>query len=195
MLKEISQELIQPKEEKALPIKEESPKINIQKSASPLAKDIELPLSKYNIQQKLVEKEEEQGNLFEQQSDENLPNNHFTETDLQNEWIEFLKEINKNDIVVYNAINGFQLHKMDENTIRVIYPSETARAEFDKVNTTFFNHFKHKMNHYRITVEYKYDAVTMKKEIVTKRSLFDKFAEKNPLLRELDDIFKFDFNK
>ena len=41
-------------------------------------------------------------------------------------------------------------------------------------------------------VDYKND-VSLKKEIVTKRKIFDKFAEINPVLKDLDDIFKFDF--
>ena len=36
--------------------------------------------------------------------------------------------------------------------------------------------------------------VTLKKEIMTKRKIFDKFAEINTVLKELDEIFKFDLN-
>ena len=50
-----------------------------------------------------------------------------------------------------------------------------------------------KVNHYNIVVEYRND-VSLKKEIITKRKIFDKFAEINPLLREMDEIFKFDLN-
>ena len=51
----------------------------------------------------------------------------------------------------------------------------------------------HKVNHVNIVIDYKND-VSMKKEIITKRKIFDKFAEINPVLRDLDDLFKFDFN-
>ena len=61
------------------------------------------------------------------------------------------------------------------------------------MRSDFFNHFKHKVNHFNIVIEYKND-VSMKKEIITKRKIFDKFAEINPVLRDLDDLFKFDFN-
>lgn len=34
--------------------------------------------------------------------------------------------------------------------------------------------------------------MTIKKEIMTKRKIFEKFAEINPLLKDLDDLMKFD---
>ena len=77
--------------------------------------------------------------------------------------------------------------------MEVTYPSESAKGEFEKIRTEFFNHFMHKVNHYNINIDYRADF-SMKKEIVTKRKIFDKFAEINPVLKELDDLFKLDFN-
>ncbi|MCB4234972.1 hypothetical protein LDL59_07310 [Kaistella anthropi] len=124
---------------------------------------------------------------------EELPSNHFTETDLHNEWNKFLVEMQSEDIIVYNAISSFKLRKKDENTVEITYPSESAKSEFEKVRGDFFNHFMHKVSHFNIGIEYKNDT-TLKKEIVTKRKIFDKFAELNPVLKDLDDIFKFDLN-
>lgn len=124
---------------------------------------------------------------------EELPSNHFTETDLHNEWNKFLVEMQSEDIIVYNAISSFKLRKKDENTVEITYPSESAKSEFEKVRGDFFNHFMRKVSHFNIVIEYKND-ITLKKEIVTKRKIFDKFAELNPVLKDLDDIFKFDLN-
>lgn len=122
-----------------------------------------------------------------------MPNQHFTETDLQREWNLFLESLKTKDILVFNAINNFRLNKIDEDTINIKYASDTAKSEFDKVQTDFINHFKHKVNHFRIKITYSMD-VALKKEIMTKKKLFDKMAEKNPLLNQLNDIFKFDFS-
>lgn len=137
-----------------------------------------------------AEKEKEQ---VKTDAKEQLPSNHFTETDLHNEWNKFLVEMQSEDIIVYNAISSFKLRKKDENTVEITYPSESAKSEFEKVRGDFFNHFMHKLSHFNIGIEYKND-VTLKKEIVTKRKIFDKFAELNPVLKDLDDIFKFDLN-
>lgn len=93
----------------------------------------------------------------------------------------------------YNAINGFRLVKKDENIIEVQYPSDTAKVEFDRVSGEFFNHFRRKVNNFSIEIEYKKDE-KLKVEVLTKRSIFEKMVEKNPLLKDLDDLLKFDLN-
>lgn len=123
--------------------------------------------------------------------EEDLPDHHFSDTDLQSEWKAFLDELSKQDIVTYNAISDFQLKKESESSIIITYPSESAKAEFEKIQADFFNHFKKKVNNYKIDIQYKID-VGMKKEILTKRKIFDKFAEINPVLRDLDNLMKFD---
>lgn len=122
-----------------------------------------------------------------------MPSQHFSDTDLQNEWRKFLIELQEKDVIVYNAINSFKLKKKDESIVIITYPSESAKVEFDKVRADFFNHLMHIVNNFNITVEFSVD-ITMKKEIITKRKIFDKFAEINPVLKDLDDLFKLDFN-
>lgn len=105
----------------------------------------------------------------------------------------FLNELKRKEILIYNAISSFQLHKKSEDIIEITYPSESAKSEFEKIRGDFFNHFMHRVSHFNIIIEYKND-VGLKKEIITKRKIFDKFAEINPVLRDLDELFKFDFN-
>lgn len=124
---------------------------------------------------------------------EELPSSHFTDTDLQVEWKKFLDELQQKDALIYHAVNSFKLYKKDEDIVEITYPSDSAKSEFEKIRADFFNHFMHKVNHYNIVIHYKND-VSLKKEIMTKRKIFDKFAEINPVLRDLDDLFKFDFN-
>lgn len=112
---------------------------------------------------------------------------------MQAEWKSFLQDIRNRDVVIYNAVNGFRFSKKDENTVLISYPSDSAKSEFEKIQGEFLNHFKRKVSNYQIQIEFKKDE-TLKQEIVTKRNVFEKFAEINPLLRELDDLMKFDFS-
>lgn len=149
--------------------------------------------SQFSISAALEKSDEEPENVIDSAKKEKLPSSHFSETDLKTEWQKYLQELQQKDVLIYNAINSFKLHKKSENVIEVTYPSESAKVEFDKIRTEFFNHFMHIVNNYNITIEYRAD-VSMKKEIITKRKIFDKFAEINPVLKELDDLFKLDFN-
>lgn len=123
---------------------------------------------------------------------ENLPQNHFTDTDLQMEWKIMLKQLQVKDNFVFNAVKTFKLEKAEEHKIRVLFPSDSAKVEFDKISGEFFNHFKRKIQNYIIEIEYVRDVENLKIEVVTKRKMFEKFIEKNPLLKDLDDLMKFD---
>lgn len=176
-------------EEKPKKIIEEIEKV-VLKTAEPIG--IAPKPSKFSINAALEKSDEKVENKVDAQK-QDLPSQHFSETDLQKEWQLFLQEIQKRDVLMYNAINSFKLNKKGEDTVQITYPSESAKGEFDKIRSEFFNHFMHKVNHFNILVEFVLDF-TMKKEIITKRKIFDKFAEINPVLKELDEHFKLDFN-
>ncbi|MDR4954493.1 hypothetical protein REB14_20105 [Chryseobacterium sp. ES2] len=123
---------------------------------------------------------------------DNLPQNHFTDTDLQVEWKIMLKQLQVKNNFVFNAVKTFKLVKAEEHKIKVLFPSDSAKVEFDKISGEFFNHFKRKIQNHIIEVEYVRDVENLKIEVVTKRKMFEKFIEKNPLLKDLDDLMKFD---
>lgn len=148
--------------------------------------------SEFSIHAALNKKEEEEVHL-EIKKEEELPEHHFSEVDLQREWHFFLNDLQKKDAVLYYAVNTLKLHKKDENLINILYPSDSVKTEFEKIQAEFFNHFKRKVNNYKIEIQYSND-VTLKKEIVTKRTIFEKFVEINPVLKDLDDLLKLDLS-
>ena len=162
----------------------------ILKTAEPLGKP-KIP-SKFSISAALHKTETEEEVKTHSEKEE-LPSIHFTDTDLQVEWKKFLVELQGKEVLIYNAVNSFILYKKEEDVVEITYPSDSAKSEFEKIRTDFFNHFMRKVNHYNINIIYKND-ISLKKEIMTKRKIFDKFADVNPVLRDLDDLFKFDFN-
>ena len=188
MVKEQPEKLAKPTA-KAVEIPAE---IVIKKAVKPLSTKI--APSKYSIKSNLEEKPSEKVEEISVENKEKLPANHFTETDLQNYWTKFLENLRKDDIVVYNAISGFKLQKLEENTIEIRFPSLTAKAEFDKISTDFLHGFQHSAHNHCIEIRFENSGGKMKKQAVTKRSLFEKYCEINPLLKELDEAFKFDLN-
>ncbi len=138
-------------------------------------------------------KEELQQEISREIKEEEIPARHFTEKDLQEEWQIFLDDLMKKDDVAFYAVNTLKLSKSDENEITILYPSDSAKTEFEKIREDFFNHFKRKVNNYKIEIVYKNDT-GLKKEIPTKRKIFDKFAGINPVLRDLEELFRFDLD-
>lgn len=195
MLNELSSKLIDKKtesvpEKSESKITEEVPKtVILEKSAIPIGQ--QKKVSKFSIQQTLEKEETTEDVSKVVIPEKELPSNHFTNTDLQTEWNKFLENIKNKDIIIYSAISSFQFSKKDENTITINYPSDSAKKEFEKIQDEFLNHFRHKVNHFNITIDFQMNT-SLKKEIVTKRKLFEKLVEINPLLKDLDDLMKFD---
>jgi len=124
-------------------------------------------------------------------AEKEVPTNHFSQSDIDSNWSAFLEKLKSRDSLIYNAIAGFRLVKSGEDTVLVHHASQTARAEFERIQADFFGPFKKVVNHHKIKVEFKMDK-KLKKEIITKRSLFESMANENPVLRELDEYFKLD---
>ncbi|WP_246022137.1 hypothetical protein [Epilithonimonas xixisoli] len=161
----------------------------IQKASEPIARTSSN--SQFSIKAALEKKEEIIKDEFAEIKDENLPSNHFSQTDVDREWDIFLKNLSRTNTFVYNAISSFKLEKTDEHQITVKYSSEFAKSEFDRISPEFFNHFRHKVNNFKFEIDYVTD-LSIKKEVMTKRKIFEKFVEINPLLKDLDDLMRFD---
>lgn len=172
------------------PPAEEKKQETVKNSAVPIA--AQKSGSKFSIAAVLQNKEEK-AEETESVATAALPASHFSETDLDKAWKQFLEQLRRDDIVIFSAVNSFKLSKKDETTVLIRYPSETSKAEFSKVQDSFFNHFRHLVNNHQVSAEFKLDLAT-KKEVMTKRKMFEKLAEINPLLHDLDQIMKFDFS-
>jgi DNA polymerase-3 subunit gamma/tau len=148
--------------------------------------------SEFSISAALNKKEEE---IVEDvvKKDDDLPDHHFTDKDLQAEWQLFLEDLLNRDQVMYYAVNTLKIIKKDENLVKILYPSDSVKNEFEKIQGEFFNHFKRKVNNYKIEIEFGND-VSLKKEILTKRKIFEKFVEINPVLKDLDELMRFDLS-
>lgn len=167
----------------------ETPEIEVKKAKEPILK--ESVKSSFSITEAINKTEELQ--VEEEIKEEELPDGHFSETDLQKEWAHFLKKLAREDMVTFNAVQNFTIEKAEENKVCIRYTSESARVEFEKVSPQFFNDFKHKFNNYRVKFDFeKAERVIIKKE--TKRDLFNKMVEVNPLLKDLQELMQFDFN-
>ncbi|KUJ52871.1 hypothetical protein [Chryseobacterium sp. JAH] len=171
-------------------IQETSPEITVKTASKPLSRP--KISSGFSINSLINKEDKQEQEETVAEINENLQEHHFTETDLQAEWNLMLMQLRAKDPFVFNAIKSFKLEKVDEKTVQVLYPSESAKAEFDKISGEFFNHFKRKVNNYAIKIDYKQDVQNLKIEVLTTKKKFERFVEINPLLKDLDDLMKFD---
>lgn len=124
---------------------------------------------------------------------DDLPENYFSEEELKAEWQKFLNGLERTNPIVYTIINTFILSKKDNNEVEVAYSSDTARGKFEEIQAEFFSQFKKKVNNFKINIVYKKNE-SLKREIITTRKKFEKMAEVNPLLKDLEKMMMFEFN-
>lgn len=136
-------------------------------------------------------KKQEKINALNQEK--NLPENHFSEEKLKEEWQRFLNVLERENPIVYTIINPFVLSKKGENEIEVAYSSDTAKSKFEEIQAEFFNQFKQKVNNFKISVSYKKNE-SLKSEMITTRKKFEKMVEVNPVLKDLEKLMMFEFN-
>ncbi|MDL1913400.1 MAG: DNA polymerase III subunit gamma/tau [Bergeyella sp.] len=163
------------------------------KTSQPLLKRKPVFSSEFAIAEALEGKNEEEKDGKEVLEEQNLPAHHFSQSDVDLYWTEFLREVKKKNRIDHNAISRFRVVKKEEDTLLVLYPSESAKLQFEKYRESFFSRLKHKLNHYKIKIEFSAD-VHLKKEVLTKKKVFEKYVEINPLLKELDDLLLFDLS-
>lgn len=150
-------------------------------------------VSKYNIQENLkVEKVEEKEIKTDFSTD--LPKDNFTNEHLLSEWDSFLSDIQMKDKLIHFAIHKFKINKLNETQIQIVYPSASAKTEFEKVSGQFLNQLKQKLNNHHISFDFHMDVKNFKVEVKTKKKVFEDFCKINPLLGELNEYFKFDLN-
>ena len=169
----------------------EIPKPEVKKAAQPIGTKI---ISEFSIKKHIEDSTKEaEPSLFSQTEEENLPEHHFTETDLQTEWNNFLLNLAKENSFVFNAINSFKSRKVGENEIEIAYSSESAKKEFTAVEGDFLHHFQHKVNNFKVEIRYTLDP-SLKREVLTDKKRYERLAEINPVLKDLHDLVKFDFS-
>lgn len=150
--------------------------------------------SKFSIESFSKSLEEQKSKKDKEETEQKLPRTPFEESEIQAFWKDYLETIKRKDPFLFNAIRDFKIEKIDEDTLSVHYTSESAKSEFDKICPLFFSELKHKINNFYIEPQYKMIETNVRKERTTKRSIFEQMSEKNPLLLELNNIFKFDLN-
>lgn len=149
--------------------------------------------SKFSIAKHLEEKENEEDEITVS-AEEKLPEDDFSEELLRSEWARFLKELSAQNMVIYNAINPFKLTKTGKNEIEISYSSDFAKEQFEVVSRTFFTSFKRKVNNFKIELRYKEEKTLQKAEILSKRKIFEQMMEINPVLKDLEELMRFDYN-
>lgn len=143
--------------------------------------------SRFSISETLNHKVEEDNVEVIVEEVQNLPADVFDQTHVDAAWYRFLKSLE--DTLTLKTL---QLKKKEGYTVEIHYPSDYSRNEFHKVQPEFISLLKKSTNNYHIEIVFIKDQnLVVKQE--SKRDKFNRYVEINPVLKDLDDLVRFDF--
>lgn len=123
---------------------------------------------------------------------EKLPEESFTETDLQVFWNEYIKLLeHKGEHILASQLN-MNLPVLKGNAIQVCYPNHTMKVELERAQQDLLHFLSRKLNNYHITLEIDVDEKSEKKYTYTSREKYEKLREKYPLIDTLRKTFDLD---
>jgi DNA polymerase-3 subunit gamma/tau len=142
----------------------------------------------------LKAKKEHQINKIEVILDEdNLPNEPFTETELQEHWKVFADQLEEEGRKIIAASLHSDIPKLtDATTIWIELPNSTMKKEIERDKFDLMEYLKQKLNNHFITLKITVNEETALKYAYTPEEKYEKLREKNPVIDVLKKEFDLD---
>lgn len=123
---------------------------------------------------------------------EKLPEQPFTETDLQVAWKEYARLLEKKGEHIIASHLDMVLPTCDKNTIQVTYPNETIKVEMERSQQYLLNFLSKKLNNHSLSLAIEVNEKEQKNYAYTPREKFEKLREKYPIMDTLKKTFDLD---
>ncbi|WP_422859449.1 DNA polymerase III subunit gamma/tau [Flagellimonas sp. S174] len=126
--------------------------------------------------------------------EEDLPQNSFTEEEMQNEWEVYVKKIEGKGRKILASNLQTDIPKLkDKNTIWIELPNHTMKKEVEREQGPLLNHLKQQLANHSITLHITVNEEVAKKYAFTPEEKYQKLKEKNPAIDLLRKEFDLDF--
>lgn len=123
---------------------------------------------------------------------EKLPEQPFSETDLQVAWKEYARLLEKKGEHIIASHLDMVLPACEKNTIRVTYPNETIKVEMERSQQYLLNFLSQKLNNHSLSLAIEVNEKEQKNYAYTPREKFEKLREKYPIMDTLKNTFDLD---
>ncbi len=146
-------------------------------------------LSLKSIQQKKQLQEQLKGKKVAQ---EQLPEDQFSETDLQIAWKEYARILEKKGEHIIASHLDMVLPTVEEYNIHVSYPNETIKVELERSQQYLLNFLSKKLNNHNLQLIIEVNENHQKNYVYTAREKYEKLKEKYPVIETLKKTFDLD---
>lgn len=146
-------------------------------------------LSLKSIQQK---KEFQQFNKNTTKLTETLPEEGFSEAELQTAWHDYAKILqHKGERIIASHLD-MVLPTAENNVIHVSYPNESIKIELERAQQSLLNYLSKKLNNYSLTLQIDVNESEQRNYVYTPKERFEKLREKYPIMDKIKKTFDLD---
>ncbi len=123
---------------------------------------------------------------------EKLPEDPFSEIDLQVAWKEYARLLEKKGEHIIASHLDMVLPTCNQNNILVSYPNETIKVELERSQQYLLNFLSKKLNNHSLSLSIDVNENHQKNYVYTPREKFEKLREKYPIMDTLKKSFDLD---
>jgi DNA polymerase-3 subunit gamma/tau len=126
--------------------------------------------------------------------EDNLPQDDFTQEELERHWNDFVKNIDaKGQKILASNLNTDKPRLGDDYTIHIELPNGTMKKEIEREQYGLMQHLRTQLNNHFIELKIKVNEESAKKYAFTPAEKYQKLREKNPAIDVLRQEFDLDF--
>lgn len=150
-------------------------------------------VSALSISSLKAKKEHQLSKKGEEIDESQLPNETFTQEDMQKHWADFVEKIDGNGRKILASSLTTDVPKMfDATTIWIELPNDTMKKEVEREQYDLMVYLKQKLNNHFVSLRITVNEETAKKFAFTPEEKYEKLREKNPAIDLLRQTFDLD---
>jgi len=179
------------------PVEEET-KEKVVRKPQPVAKPIELKNPKKRVSglslSSLKAKKEHEAVRNPSLPEEKLPNEAFTEKEMQKYWNQYILKMEKKGKKILASNLQTDIPRLRNNTaIWLEFPNSTMKKEVEREQGPLLNFLREKLKNHSIELKISVNEESAKKYAFTPEEKYEKLREKNPAIELLRKEFDLDF--
>ncbi|WP_106791285.1 DNA polymerase III subunit gamma/tau [Aquimarina sp. Aq78] len=123
---------------------------------------------------------------------ENLPKEEFTESQMQEGWIEYGKMQDKKGERIIGSMFAMNIPTLDKGYISLELPNQSMKIDMEAAQSGLLQFLFKKLKNYSIEMKITVNEEASKKYAFTPQDKYEKLKEKNPLIDKLRSSFDLD---
>ena len=166
--------------------------ISLQKTSAPAISYPERKKSGLSLSSIRHKKEHSKSKIAKKIDPESLPEDDFTEEQMQTAWLDYGKLKDKKGERILGSMFAMNIPVLKNNTIYIELPNQSMKVDLENAQASVLKFLSKKLNNYKVILDIHVNEEVSKKYAFTPQDKYRKLKEKNPLIDKLRADFDLD---